>query len=218
MRTRSQTIKSTTSCRIWQLIYCITSLLREPRSVAVASKVLMDIHKNPVLNTLIYLNNPLPREIELCYSARQLKRGNTYMCIYIDNVQMSIIHYFTVIDGMYLNSSYCSDYVCVPEYTTRLVRSEFVRFVNALNTPGNDEDYIAEFYQKYFLSGNLGVACDYENDPSLRFKKWSPNEGNAREIAYITQNLFRSNIRCGIMINYEELVSQSLQSSMKCFR
>ena len=197
---------------------CITSNLREPVSVAAASKALTDIHHNDVLNQLIYLNQPLTSEIELCYSATQLKPGNTYMCIYIDHVQMSIIHYFTVINGMYLNSSYCSDYVCVPQYTTRLVRSEFVRFVNALNTPGNDENYIGEFYKKYFLSGNLGVACDYDGDPSLRFKKWSPNEGNVREIACITQNMYRSKIRCGIMINYEELVSQSLQSSMKYSR
>ena len=247
VKTRAQTEKSTSSCRTWQLIMCILDQLelngygvkglidghslglsetdehmsQYNNMVAKISRVLDNVHRNPLLNALIYLNDAMSGAIEMYdHETMPLMNGNNYMCIYIDGVKNSILHYFTIIqapDGQhYLNSSYGSDYVCVNQYTTPLSPDEFIRFVASLNNPGTDEDYISEFYQKYFLAGNVGVAYtddDYENDPSLRFADIAPNEGNLREIGVVTKNLYRTNIRCGIMPSYAEMVGSVISGS-----
>lgn len=246
VKTRAQTEKSTSSCRMWQLIMCILDQLelhgygvkelidahslrlsesaknmREYNMmVSKISRVLDNIPKNPLLNALIYANQTVPGAIEMYDpETMPLANGNNYMCIYIDGVSNSILHYFTIIqtadEKYYLNSSYGSDYVCVNQYTTFLPPDEFIRFVAGLNNPDTDEDYIGEFYQKYFLAGNIGVSYsedDYENDPSLRFADIAPNEGNLREIGVVTQNAYRANIRCGIMPGYGELVGSVVGS------
>jgi len=189
--------------------------------VAKISTVLDNIRRNPTLDLLIYSNQIVPGEIVM-YDPRKMKlqNGKNYLCIYIEGAAHSILHYFTIIqttDGkQYLNSSYGSDYVCVSQYTTELVADELNRFISALNNPDTDEDYISEFYKKYFLKGNIGVSYsedDYENNPSLRFAKIVPDEGNLREIASVTENQFRNKIRCGIMPNYGGLVGSVIGSS-----
>ena len=246
VKTRAQTRKSTSSCRMWQLIMCILDQLelhgysvkeliaghslglsetdehmsKYNNMVEQISSVLDNVPKNRLLNALIYSNQTVPGAIEMYDpETMPLANGNNYMCIYIDGMSNSILHYFTIIktvdEKYYMNSSYGSDYVCVNQYTTFLPPDEFIRFVTGLNNPDTDEDYIGEFYQKYFLAGNIGVSYsedDYENDPSLRFADIAPNEGNLREIAVVTQNAYRANIRCGIMPGYGELVGSVVGS------
>jgi hypothetical protein len=240
-KTRAQTAVSTSSCRMWQLILCILDQLQRKGYYGVkeliagqesaenmeyynmvynVSLVLHNISMNPTLNDLIYSNDTFNNEIkEYDPETIPLINGHNYMCIYIEGVRNSILHYFTIIqktDGkQYLNSSYGSDYVCVPQYTTELGVDELNRFISALNNPNTDEDYIGEFYQKFFLAGNIGVYYskdDYENNPSLRFAKIAPDEGNLREIEVVTKNFYRSSIRCGIIPNYGELVGSVIDS------
>ena len=239
-KTRNQTAVSTSSCRMWQLILCILDQLQRKgyygvkeliagqaknmeeyhKMVYNVSLVLHNISMNPTLNDLIYSNDAVNNEIkEYDPETIPLINGHNYMCIYIQGVRNSILHYFTIIqttDGkQYLNSSYGSDYVCVPQYTTELGVGELNTFILALNNPNTKEDYIGEFYQKFFLAGNIGVYYskdDYENNPSLRFAKIAPDEGNLREIKVVTENFYRSRIRCGIIPNYGELVGSVIDS------
>ncbi len=232
VKTRSQVQAATSSCRMWQLILAILDNLESNGHgikelitagygtdeynalIANISVVLDNIQDNRILNSLIYLNQFVRGAIEnYDPESMSLELGNNYMCVYIEGVSRSILHYFTVIQTAtgeyYLNSSYGSDYVCVNQYTTPLVPDEFIRFVRAINYPNTDEEYISEFFNKYFLSGNIGTYYskdDYEEDPSLRFAKMEPSEGNEKEAEVVTKNIYRSRIRCGIMPGYNRLV------------
>jgi hypothetical protein len=166
------------------------------------------------LNKVIYLNQPEAEYVEpYDPNTMQLQMGNNYLCIYVDDGKMgSIIHYFTIIktgdEKYYLNSSYGSNNVRVPQYTTPLVVDEFINFVAALNDPAGDE-YVDYFYRKYFLVGNLGTISITELDNGkYAYEELTPEEGNVREIKSITGDLQRSIIRCGIMPRYDEIVTQ----------
>jgi hypothetical protein len=232
VKTRAQASASTASCRMWQLILAILDNLESSgygikelitsgygtdeytALIANISVVLDNIRGNRVLNSLIYLNQNIRGSIETFDPERMtLDLGNNYMCMYIDGVANSILHYFTIIhtvDGeYYLNSSYGSDYVCVNQYTTLLSPDEFIRFIRAINYPNTDEEYIVEFFNKFFLAGNTGryySRDDYEEDPSLRFAMMAPSEGNKKEAEVVTENIYRNRIRCGIMPGYNRLI------------
>ena len=202
------------------------------RYEAVADKVRTIIHSiiyadpatnpNPELYGLIALNNP-DYVNNFNPSTMGLNLGLNHLCIYIEKIpevtetHHSILHYFSIYkvsdDEYYLNSSYGSDYVCVPQYTTPLDVDEFVRFVNALNNEKTDDDFIEYFFVKYFLTHNIGVRYsedDIENDRRL-YNKWiMPDEGNTREVNVIRDNKYRSRITCGIMPNYGEWVSNAI--------
>lgn len=248
VRTREQTRKSMISCRAWQLIFCILDqlerhgyaikdliaghslnlfesdedMMRYNSMVANASEIMDIALKNPFLNALISLNQSIHGFVEeYDPNTMPLNIGNNYMCIYIEGVNSSIVHFFTLIryddDTYYLNSSYVSDYVCVKQYTTQVSGDEFMRFVDALNNPDVDENYIGEFYKKFFLKGNIGMYYskdDYENDPLLRFAKIQPDEGDLKEMEVVTKNVYRNRIRLGIMPKYGELVGNIIETQL----
>jgi hypothetical protein len=242
IKTRAQTEISTSSCRMWQLIlaildnldeYCVKTygygvkdiITRGYGSREYGSReyydllininfILEKIKRNPLLNSLIYLNQPVDGYVEN-YDPRttELQYGNNYMCIYIDRVDNSILHYFTVIrtpeEEYYLNSSYGSDYVCVNQYTTLMEPNEFIRFIDALNNHETDERYIEDFFNKFFLANNVGkfyTKDDWSEDFKKRFKKMLPVEGNKKEVDVLAMNLYRTQIKCGIINNYKELI------------
>jgi len=235
VKTRSQTEKSTSSCRMWQLIlaildnldeYCvqnydgygvkeiITSGYNYYDLLTNINSILENIKSNPLLNALIYLNQPVDGYVEnYDPHTTALQYGNNYMCIYIEGLDNSILHYFTVIrtpeEEYYLNSSYGSDYVCVNQYTTLMEPNEFIRFIDALNNHKTDERYIEDFFNKFFLANNVGkfyTKDDWSEDFKKRFKKMLPVEGNKKEIDVVAMNLYRKQIKCGVINNYKELI------------
>jgi hypothetical protein len=167
---------------------------------------------NDVINSLVFDNQPMP-EYVMPYDPETmpLELGKNYMCIYVEGEPRSINHYFTVIkvsdEEYYLNSSYGSDFVCVPQYTTRITADEFIRFIPALNNPDEDE-YVIAFYKKFFLKGNLGKTTEIENRKTVKrqYEDIKPDDGNIRETAVITTNVYRDRIRCGIMPQYNSIV------------
>jgi len=201
VRTRSQTIKSTSSCRMWQLILAISDNLNTRglhlkyyQIISMISEIIERVKLNPILNSLIYLNNTSGVVKKYEVDRTHFKLGNNYMCIYIEGLEYSILHYFTIIytknGDYYLNSSYASEYVCVPQYTSLITIEQLNRFVGALYT---DEEYVSEFFHKYFLKGNIFK-------PSLKVK----------EIEFITRNIYRDNICCGIIPDYDALIKSVL--------
>lgn len=207
VRTRGQIERSTSSCRMWQLIFAIlTNLPEEPEYydlIKICHEVIERVKQNDVLYSLIYSNEPLSGEIENYDADRtSFELGNNYMCIYIDGCPSTILHYFTVIktidNNYYLNSAYKSDYVCVPQYTTVLKLNELNRFVEALNS---DEKYTEQFFKKFFLEGNLSAYSD-----ELKFVHINADEGNEKEIAVYTENKYRNRLRCGIITKYNTLI------------
>ena len=246
VKTRGQTEKATSSCRMWQMIMCILDLLTNNgypvkelilghslklsetdkhmkeynKMITHISNIIDRIKENDVLRMLIYNNQYDPSIVERYDpDTMPMELGNNYMCIYIDGKQHSISHYFTVIQPeygrFYLNSSYGSDYVCSNQYTTELTVGEFSDFIRALDNPGENEEYIGEFYNKFFLKTNVGVYVskeNWENEPALRGTKIGADEGNLREIGYITGNTERSMIHCGIIPKYQELIQDIVRS------
>jgi hypothetical protein len=198
---------------MWQLIMAILDNLNDDEYdeyyelVKTCHEVIERVKQNDALYSLIYSNQPISGAIEKYDSEKtQFEVGNNYMCVYIEGHPAIIHHYFTVIktidNNYYLNSSYNSDYVCVPQYTTVLTLNELARFAKALN---NDEKYVGQFVEKFFLAGNVRTyySEDYcEEMPLLKFKKMEPNEGNKKAIEVITRN----KMRCGIISEYGSLI------------
>jgi len=205
--TRKQAANAASSCRMWQLILCILDHLTVSEKrfiyynhgtkeyyemISKISGVLDMIKADYTLNSLIYMNDVIDGEvINYDPDAIPLKMGNNYMCIYIEGVSYSILHYFTVIklseEECYLNSSYASDYVRINQYTTRLDMNEFNRFARLKG--------IRKFFLKYFLDGGL------------------PVEGIEKEIRVFTENRYKNKIRCGIMPNYGSMIGRVIHRS-----
>ena len=131
------------------------------------------------------------------------------MCIYSN---ISIIHYFTIFklnEKYYLNSSYGSNNVCVPQYTTRLNKSEFNNFCRAL--PKKNVENIKHFFEKYFLKKKLKIKYNdnilntYE---SLRAKWIDSTMGVNKEINSI---LISSKIfNVGWLMDYKYYIQELL--------
>jgi hypothetical protein len=134
-----------------------------------------------------------------------------YMCIYNPEVEIgSILHFFTIIrynKYYFLNSSYGSDYVCVPQTTEELDISEFNEFCNDLISKN---DRLVRFVTKYFLKGNLRRRYNNntieEIDPSLKSKWISPEEGIEKETSVIMSPY--SNLSVGLIQDYENMVEE----------
>ena len=246
VKTRGQTEKATSSCRMWQMIMCILDLLDKNgypvkelilghslklsetdkhmkeynKMVMHVSNIIDRIKENDLLRMLIYNNQYIPSVVERYDpDTMPMELGNNYMCIYIAGKQHSMSHYFTVIQPeygrFYLNSSYGSEFVCSNQYTTELTVGEFTDFIRALDNPGKNEEYIGEFYNKFFLKTNVGVYVDkdnWENEPELRGTKIATDEGNLREIRGIIDNKEREMIHCGIIPKYQELIQDIVRS------
>ena len=235
IRTRNQIIRSTSSCRIWQLKYCIITyfynlfdlkIFEDPKIITEICNI---IHKfietsnieNSILHQIIIYNRPINLTqinsfddllILKDYSPRQA----FYMCIFNQNIDLgSIIHFFTIIrinDDYYLNSSYGSDHVCVPQYTTILNIKEFNEFCNYLLEKNPN---LSNFYEKYFLRENLRKRFNNNTiediDPSLKSAWINPKEGIEKELKVLFYP--ESSYCIGLINNYNELMSTFIKSN-----
>jgi hypothetical protein len=167
-----------------------------------------------ILHRLIFFNEPInviPVNSIIDLHKTHLDTQIYYMCIYNSAIEIgSILHFFTIIrvkDKYYLNSSYGSDYVCVPQYTQLLVLEEFNNF--CIDLPGKSPNLI-NFYTKYFLKYNLQKRYNNNTiedlDPSLKSKWISPLDGISKETKLLVEsdNVFS----VGLINNYEELIEQ----------
>lgn len=244
-RTRYKTRRAGSSCRVWQLIFCVLDNLQNRGYginemiecyvggyfsegnddfvnkyyyiVELLGYIYNYASEHEILNQVVYLNQPLPDVVlEFNGDIKSLPLGNNYMCIYTKGLANSINHYFNIIkvsnDEYYLNSSYGSDWVCVPPYTTRITPFEFSEFLAALNV-NNDENniIITNFYNKFFLTGNLGRYVD-EDTVEAYPERWSEtiqsDQGNMGQIQEIIESPNRINYAIGVIPNYCDYVGE----------
>ena len=230
IRTRDQFKRSTSSCRVWQLkfsiiYYYFMNLGLDDTKInemcGIISFFLNNSDINNALSKIIHFNNATEYNIVPINSYDILTNNGDdtqlyYMCVY--NTMLgsgSILHYFTIIriaDTYYLNSSYGSDHVCVPQYTTELDISEFYGFCESLMNKTNPE-IITYFFQKYFLKGNLKKRYDENTTneiPSLKSKWMDVNKGIQSEIDYYL--VPTNNYSVGLLHNYNDLTNELIQS------
>ena len=165
------------------------------------------------LYNIVYLNIPSNTIKISSFNELPINR-NYYMCVYNEtNLGTgSIIHYFTIIredkNTYYLNSSYGSDDVCVPQYTTRLVIDEFNALCNELPELTEYSKYL---YTKYFLIKNLIKRYNKNNiEANTRLEsKWiSPKKGIEKEITSLGPGYC-----IGYINNYQELVNEFIEDN-----
>ena len=230
IRTRDQFKRSTSSCRVWQLkfsviyYYFMNLGLDDTKINEICEIISFFLNNSDINNTLskiIHFNKATTYNIVPITSYDILSNNGTdtqlyYMCVY--NTMLgsgSILHYFTIIrigDTYYLNSSYGSDHVCVPQYTTELDMIEFYGFCENLMNKTNPE-IITYFFQKYFLKGNLKKRYDENTTneiPSLKSKWIDVNNGIQREIDYYF--IPTNNYSVGLLPNYNKLTYELIQS------
>lgn len=174
-------------------------------------------NKYPELNDIVYLNIPLNTiKISSFNDIEQLPiNRNYYMCVYNENNQGhgSIIHYFTIIredkNTYYLNSSYGSDDVCVPQYTTKLDVNEFNALCNELPELTEYSKYL---YTKYFLIKNLRKRYNNNNieaNTTLKSKWISPKKGIEKEITSLGPGYC-----IGYIKDYQNLVNKFIENNL----
>ena len=196
------------------------------------SKVISNIF-DPVHNSALYniiLLNKYQNEVTQIKNISELHidvnkpYNNFAMCVYLNSPDMNIgtiFHYFTVIyaNGSYfLNSSYGSDYVSIPQYTTPLPQEDFNKLCETINGI-QDEEFFKYFFNKYFLQNGLTIPYsedEIENDPSLRYKMISPSQGREKELAVYSENMYKDAISIGFIQEYnnyilDEIVSADLE-------
>tara|TARA_B100000787_G_C16196693_1_gene301415 strand:+ start:218 stop:928 length:711 start_codon:yes stop_codon:yes gene_type:complete len=186
----------------------------------IISKFTNNANINSPLSKIIHYNHATDENVVPINNLNVLTRDemdtqNYYMCIYNTRLDTgSILHFFTIIregDDYYLNSSYGSDHVCVPQYTTKLNFEEFYGFCDALINK-NNRGIITYFFEKYFLKGNLQKRYDEnttEEIPALKHKWIEPSAGTLKEIEYYFVE--SNNYRVGLMPSYNQLSNQIIQ-------
>ena len=161
VQTRSSIRLSTKACRLWQLQYCIFTILynQDPRLIEAPAKLhkLCNSYKHIFYNEKSPLydfitQNNLPRVDIICYmdlqGAAYFKEhietnANTYLCIYGKQraghmiSENGVNHYFTIVNngnGYYITSSYGSDFVSMPYSITKIDKiSDFYDFCECLH-------------------------------------------------------------------------------------
>ena len=227
IRSRNQVIRSTSSCRFWQfrlgiINYYIKnySLFFENESLImdlcnIVNSFIYDSHhiNTPLYNIVVY-NQPL--NVTPIYSIKDLYSNYSiiqpfYMGIYDPN--NIIIHFFTIIrlgETYYLNSSYGSEFVCVPQYTLELHIEEFNTF--CYNLANKIPDF-QTFYEKYFLKNNMKVRYNSNNidiDKTLKSKYILEEEGISKEIKLIFES--KNNYYVGLINNYETNIESLIEN------
>jgi hypothetical protein len=158
---RMQTKKSTKACRLWQLQYCIFTILynQKPELIqdssylhnlcntyrSIFSKVESPLYDFIVQNNLPRTNIIRYNDIEgASYFKKHIETNlNTYLCIYGINREHNnkaingINHYFTIVNNgndYYITSSYGSDFVSMPYSITKIDKiSDFYDFCECLH-------------------------------------------------------------------------------------
>lgn len=224
IKTRNQLLKSSSSCRLWQFKYILMCLMDKNNIIEKSIekkdyKIFIDLckilenffllenQKNLLYQTIIYNKNtlvtPIKKISDLGINESELQ--NYCLCVYNPTkVIGSIIHFFTIIrknNSYYLNSSYGSDYVCVPQYTTKITKKEFNELCIDFST---NNDRLVMFFRKFFFKNNIKIRYnDNELDlqPELR-SKWIDSDGIEQEISLLTNG----NYIIGLINDYQELL------------
>ena len=235
IRTRNIFKRSTSSCRLWQFKLAITNYYLKNDITFIENETsIMDIcnivnsfindssHINTLLHNIIIYNQPINIMPILSIDNLYSNYSDTqlfYMCIYNQNqnlVNSSIIHFFTIIrinSNYFLNSSYGSEYVCVPQYTTKLDIEEFNLFCFNLV---NKIPEFQKFYLKYFLQNNMKVRYNNNNiniDKSLKSKYISKDEGIFKENNFILNS--SNTYYVGLINNYETNIDSLVEKFIK---
>jgi hypothetical protein len=237
IKTRNQIVRKTASCRMWQFKYILLHKFDELNN-NIISKNLNKILEDPTIflkicrimtqfistenqhnilyQTIVYNRNlniiPINNILDLDNNTNIYQ--HYCMCIYNTDLDIgSILHFFTIIrykDKYYLNSSYGSDYVCVPQYTLRLNKTEFNKF--CINLPNKKEEF-KTFFSKYFLKDNLKKRYDnntIENiNPKLKSEWIEPQNGIEKELDIYT---YESNYKVGLIPTYEEILEEFINN------
>jgi hypothetical protein len=140
VRTRQEVKILTIACRLWQLHYCIFTIIYAINGALITDSVFLHIlcksvirfYTDTTCSLYDYIaQNTLPTwPASLCYIEYEDKfkhyistNSNTYLCLYgIDKITKavfpgSIAHYFTIIksgEDYFITSSYGSSHVCAP--------------------------------------------------------------------------------------------------------
>ena len=140
VKTRQEVKLITRTCRLWQLHYCIftiiyainSDLIADSKFLHILCKSVIRFYTDTTCSLYDYIaQNTLPTYPDsLCYIEYEdefkhyiSNNNNTYLCLYgIDKITKavfpsSIAHYFTIIksgEDYFLTSSYSSDHVYVP--------------------------------------------------------------------------------------------------------
>jgi len=179
VQTRNNIRLSTKACRLWQLQYCIFTILynKKPSLIKESSylhnlcnsyKYIFSNVESPLYDFIT--QNNLPKKNVICYmdvqGAAYFKKhietnANTYLCIYGINKEGNIIdrncinHYFTIVNngnGYYITSSYGSDFVSMPYSITKIDKiSDFYDFCECLNKFDTESNDSCKKLVKYFM-------------------------------------------------------------------
>ena len=235
--TRKQTKENTSSFRIWQLKYI---LLCEYINYCYLNKIniqpltLVDKIYKTILNSkgtifykMIVLGEVIPEEIIqinsfndiISSSQKPLVDDIINYCLCIYNTE-GISHFFTIIyhEGKYyLNSSYGTDNICIPQYTTELNIDEFNYFIFSLNNLKDDTNNNFEiFFNKYF--GKNGLSVEYseealESNPKKKHSVISTDEGLAKEISNFLSS--EGIYHVGLIKNYQIYIYKYIDDYFK---
>ena len=224
IKTRDQLIKSSSSCRLWQFKYILMSLLDtnniieksiENKDYKIFIELCNIIDKfflignqdNLLYQTIIFNKNilvtPIKNISDLEINESELQ--NHCLCIYNPSISIgSILHFFTLIrkkNSYYLNSSYGSDYACVPQYTTKITKKEFNELcIDFLN----NNNRLISFFRKFFFKNNLKIRYDdnqLDEQPELK-SKWIGSDGILKEVLLLTNGDYI----VGQINNYQDLL------------
>jgi hypothetical protein len=201
--TRDLRLRISTGCRDWVMFYTLlynynklndNIILKNETDLPSIQSHLVKLcniyisildHKSSPYYKIFRLNKP-----DSLYLTEQIKdykdlllNDSKYqhysMCIHND---VGIFHYFIIIrygEKYYITSSYGSDFVKVPQFTTELNLAEFNEYLINTNSNNKNESYY-NFIKKYFLSNNLVKRYDddtIEGDEKLKNLWLQPKEG-----------------------------------------
>ena len=264
--TTTKTKLSTSSCRVWQLLYIvlyqwflvypsqIIHLMSNPYQYPLSKnqidmiqyiKSTMEIIKDSPLNIaeiqtlhrVIFQNDNLgtignDEYFKNIYHINDLddildqnRVSNYCLCLNFQQIlgQTSsigmIIHFFTLIrhgDQWYLNSSYGSDYVKVPQYTTPLDLNEFQLFLDFINNGGTNtpSDEFSKLFIKFFLENQKEwylEKMDAEDicDPWYKCARMLIDlSSQNRELRYLLDNKYLANLKVSWIKPYSKIIQQ----------
>jgi hypothetical protein len=192
---------------------------------------------------VIYINNPISDvvlpinninnidELLLLADPDYYTYGNSQifsLCIYPKTKGWgSINHFFTLIvkdDKYYINSSYGSDYVCIPQYTTEINSAEFNNFCRVISNLNDNENkqIFVDFFQKFFLKGGLKLRevtndlDDMTSEERKNIHKFRSIEaGKNAEIEFYFNPAFNNSFEVGLIKNYKSNLINYINSIMK---
>ena len=238
IKTRNQLLRTTSSCRLWQLFYCVCDLFLSDGKDIENTKIQQEIcniiynrilkNKGSDFYNLIVNNIPNKLTDKITTRTEFINTSNVktyYCCINIPQEKPGYIyHYFNLVcyhGSYYINNSYSSDYICVPQYVKILSGGleEFLQFCEMLPRSRYNEDakiFSEKFIRKYFLETLLSKGYDedtIEEEPKYKFLIQGPEEGKQKEINAILDNMY--DFVVSIIPSYEEKVKSFFPEDLK---